>query len=29
MQGHRTTRVLLPQFPEELAAAIAEDFGWD
>ena len=29
MQGHRTTRVLLPQFPEELSAAIAEDFGWD
>jgi len=29
MQGHRTTRVLLPQFPKELADAIVEDFGWD
>lgn len=29
MQGHRTTRVLMAQFPEELAKAIAEDFGWD
>lgn len=29
MQGHRTTRVLLPQFPEDLAAAIIDDFGWD
>ena len=28
MQGHRTTRVLLAQLPEDLAAAISEDFGW-
>lgn len=29
MQGHRTTRVLLPQFPEDLAMAIIADFGWE
>ena len=29
MQGHRTTRVLFPQFPAELTAAIKEDFRWD
>jgi uncharacterized protein YegJ (DUF2314 family) len=28
MQGHRTTRVLFPQLPEDLRGAIAEDFGW-
>lgn len=29
MQGHRTTRVLLQQVPEEAAAAVLADFGWD
>lgn len=29
MQGHRTTRVLLGQLPDELATAIRADFGWD
>ncbi|HWT31381.1 MAG TPA: DUF2314 domain-containing protein [Croceibacterium sp.] len=29
MQGHRTTRVLLGQAPDEMAAAILADFGWD
>lgn len=29
MQGHRTTRVLLDQLPEEVSAAIAADFGWN
>lgn len=29
MQGHRTTRVLFAQFPDDLVAALVEDFGWE
>ncbi len=28
MQGHRTTRVLLGEFPAALRKSIMEDFGW-
>jgi len=28
MMGHRTTRVLFAELPDELVAAIREDFGW-
>ena len=29
MQGHRTTRILFSQLPEELTAALMQDFGWE
>jgi len=29
MQGHRTTRVLFSQLPDDLVAALVEDFGWE